>query len=313
MSLHVRWRHGTPLERRQSRDVGSIFAVHRDWLLTGPDFNYEGRCDILRRSDGQLLRALNTDDGTVYCAYIDPSDGRTVLTGLTDGTVRLWDATTGACRLVLRANRRRYSIRLVHMSKSRIVAFCEFHAVKLWDRATGDLIREYEGGEVDFNIISAHGDCVAEIGLDGTIQLWNVETDQRRQLVVQSMDLVETLVGALQYDGVYIAVYAPGARAIHVWDSETGALIFELQVGMSTFLTFSISCGLLATLSRRENEASEVEVWDLKSGLKVQHLESEGDQLSNIHMDPRGFVSCTLRATLLMWDFGDGIPHADDF
>jgi eukaryotic-like serine/threonine-protein kinase len=82
------------------------------------------------------LRAVFTHDATVDCVAFSP-DGKTVLTGSSDSTARLWNAATG----------RPLGIPMTHQSAVQAVAFCPDgktvltgsldKTARLWDATTG--------------------------------------------------------------------------------------------------------------------------------------------------------------------------------
>src|SRR3990170_1404202 len=110
----------------------------------------------------------------------------------------------------------------------RIVTASHDRTAKIWDTATGQLIRTLQGHR---NVVCAasfspDGQRVVTASRDGTAKIWDVATGQ----------LIHTLQG--HQGGVYSASFSPDGRWVvtasddhtaRIWDAATGQVIHTLQ------------------------------------------------------------------------------------
>jgi WD40 repeat protein len=100
-------------------------------------------------------------------------DGSEIISGNGDGTLKLWDASTGELTLTFTGHTR--SVHAVAFSPdgSRIVSSSQDQTVKLWDAGTGDEILTLEGQSGDSSDLafSPDGSRIVSGGDDG-IKLW---------------------------------------------------------------------------------------------------------------------------------------------
>lgn len=103
------------------------------------------------------------------------TDGTRVLSGSEDGTMKLWDAATGA---LLRTFGDRNSIGSVAFSPDGARVLSGAGDAKLWDAATGALLRTFEGDEYPVTSVafSPDGTRILSDSLDGTLKLWDAAT-----------------------------------------------------------------------------------------------------------------------------------------
>ncbi|KAI9343261.1 hypothetical protein DFJ73DRAFT_841754 [Zopfochytrium polystomum] len=293
-SLHRRWRSGQPpVLRCLPLSALNVSAVNRDWIaLRGLQ-----RLQIVKRSDGSCLRTLH-DLGLLNYTVVDPN-GRGVLVasyafsffsrGLNPepAKLKLVNAATGQYRLLLPWHQP--TVRLLHLTKTRILAVCCIGKTTVWDRASGRLMHNYEPEDFDAVAVGAHSDHVAMLTRSSMIKLWNIDTGRQDTLATQ-VDiggLQDEKLPLLEYDGYHIALHFPTSKGMSLDGSRLAALFCE------------------------ENSAAKVLVWDLESGLKLHHIEISGLPPFRVTMDRLSVIAAT-RDSLRIWDFGTGTPFADD-
>ncbi|KAJ5198747.1 uncharacterized protein N7498_007864, partial [Penicillium cinerascens] len=155
-------------------------------------------------------------------------DGRLLVSGSGDMTVRVWDPATGALIQTLEGHSD--SVHSVAFSPDgRLLASgSEDQTVRLWDPATRTLTQTLEdhSGSIRSVSFSPDGRLLASSSEDQTVRLWEIETGSLTQTLKGHSSLVEPV--AFSSDGRRLASGSYD-QTVRLWDAATGALIQILE------------------------------------------------------------------------------------
>lgn len=141
---------------------------------------YTGKIGEYRRTNGGNSRAVTVATGAIMGAAFDRKGGR-IVTGGTDGMVRIWSSASGQQLHTLKGHKGRVYMVRFNGSGDRVVSNGWDGTVRLWNAENGELIETLNGmpknvGKVDFGpggtiVVSDRRDNVRVWSFDGGVKL----------------------------------------------------------------------------------------------------------------------------------------------
>jgi WD40 repeat protein len=256
----------------------------------------------------QLLFTMSHGD-TVYRAVFSP-DGSRIITAGGDGTVRIWNAATGAPIRALRyqgSGAKQWRYYAVAMS-SHFVAAIDLmgRAAHVWDAETGMQITELDndGSELAALAFSADGHWLATSGGDD-VRVFDTSTWR------QAVTVAGPRVRSLSFDptGLRLAVGTYDGIA-SIWEIPSGVRVRCLrEAGESVdAIAFSRDGMLVATGSRDGTE----QVWDATSGGLRAQFNWHHDKIYAVEFSPTDnlMLSAGADGAVVVSNVATGMPVA---
>jgi RNA polymerase sigma factor (sigma-70 family) len=236
-------------------------------------------------------------------------DGRVVVTGAHDKTVRVWDAATG--KELRRFEEPDIVLAVAVSPDGKTVATADAgrsSTVRLRDLATGKELRRFQGQMPIFHVLFApDGKTLAALEpINGgspvsKVHLWDVGTGRLRQLPA----LAEYVWGAAFSPDSQLLATA-NQEQFHVWDLATGKPLdrFEGNACYTTGVCFSGDGKTLATQGD-----STIRLWDVGSGKEARA--DDGGHRGAVHAlafspDGRSVITAGRDGTLRLWESATG-------
>ncbi|KAH6667462.1 vegetative incompatibility protein HET-E-1 [Halenospora varia] len=232
-------------------------------------------------------------------------DGKRIVSGSYDETVRLWDAATGAALQTLEGHFYYVSSVAFSPDSKRIVSGSDDETVRLWDAATGAALQTLEGhfSSVSSVAFSPDGKRIVSGSDDKTVRLWDAATGA----VLQTLEGHSFSVTSVAFspDGKRI-VSGSDDETVRLWDAATGAALQTLE-GHSYYVTsvaFSPDGKRIVSGSRDKT----VRLWDAATGAALQTLEGHSYYVTSVAFSPDGkqVVSGSGDKTVRLWDAATG-------
>ena len=243
-------------------------------------------------------------------------NGRRIVSGAWDGTLRVWDARTREC-FGSRATGSERILALAADPSGRWFATAEPKHLRLWNPDTAEITAELplggagrradDAGDVVALSTSRDGELLAARTFKGVRILRTRDGTVDREIPIGRSGHRSTI--ALSPDGRWVAADA-GPKQITVWDRASGAVVARLlgHSGDVESLAFSPSGALLASGSTD----TTVRLWETASWTQTFVLAGHTDRVYSLAFSPDGsrLASGSNDATIRVWQPSDGVARA---
>ena len=165
-------------------DICKTFGVSTVWGY-GRYFENYPQSDAVRLElewketvkKNKLPRDLNGHSSSVHACAISP-DGKFIVSGSSDNTIKIWDAAKAECILTLQGHTRLVHACAISPDGKFIVSGSFDNTIKIWDVAKAKCIRTLQGHSdwVLACAISPDGKLIVSGSSDKTIKIWDAET-----------------------------------------------------------------------------------------------------------------------------------------
>ena len=204
--------------------------------------------------------------GTVFALAVTP-DGKRIVSGSGDNTIRVWDLETGAAiGKPIEGHESAVNAVAVTPDGKRIVSGSADNTIRVWDLETGAAIgKPIEGHERAVNAVTVtpDGKRIVSGSYDSTIRVWNLETGAAIGKPIEGhKKLVSSIV--VTPNGKHI-VSGSYDSTIRVWDMETGAAIGTPFEGHKSWV-YAVAVTPDGKRIVSGSKDRTIRVWDLKTG-----------------------------------------------
>lgn len=276
------WNATTGEHKRTIKDhYGRISGVEfsRDGsLLASWSLSYEDKTIRLWNvAPGRNIQTLTGNNNLIGSVIFSP-DGETLISGGQDGTVLIWDVSTGKHKTLtdqgVDTERHAYSnpkmVLMFNSDGSKLATGDKNGIIRLWDASTWKEEQALEGHANAITSIDFSPDdrSIASTGKDGTVRLWDIDTGQQIQSISGDREIFWYVM--FYPNGLPLVTEVAGMHSlydseiINLWDLRTGEIIKTLS-GHSrdiTSLSFSDDGNTLVSTSFMDDTML---LWDLSS------------------------------------------------
>ncbi|MFI5364282.1 MAG: TIR domain-containing protein [Candidatus Binatia bacterium] len=238
-------------------------------------------------------------------AYAYSLDGKRVLSGADDSTVRLWDLETGRCLRVLEGHTATVWSVVWNADQRRAVSGADDKAVRLWDLETGRCLRVLVGHTLGINCLALGTDQrrVLSGADDSTVRLWDLETGQSLRVLEGHTGIVWSVAWNADQRR---SLSGAQDKTVRLWDVETGQCLRVLKGHTDAVRSVALSADQRRALSGAKDKT--VRLWDLETGQCLRVLEGHTGGVRSVawSADQRLALSGAEDGSVLLWHVETG-------
>lgn len=277
------------------------------WITTKPFIDEEwGSCLTTLGGHGENIRGIAWFDDTLLASVSD------------DGTVKIWNSTTGQCQATFEIHNTSVTSIAWSTDRTRLASGSDNGTVKIWDPTTGQCqaISKGHGGHGNYvrSISwSTDGTRLAFHSSDHTIKIWDPTTGQYQcQIILQNNDNLTNSNDGLT--GVWYKVAwstndfrvasGSGDGIIKIWDLTTGhcQAMFETPESI-----YSMAWSPDGTQLASNFEDTTIRTWDIRTGQCQATLEvGFGVTSLSWSADSTQLAVGNSEGTIKIWDLTTG-------
>ena len=253
---------------------------------------------------GPLIRTLAGHTNLVTAVAVSP-DGKTIVSGSRDHTVKVWDLATDRELRTLKGHTDSVDAVAVTPDGCTIISGSRDKTVKVWDLASGRDLRTLRGHNrrVTAVAVTPDGCTIISGSRDKTAKVWDLATG--RELRTLAGHTYGVTAVAVTPDGTTI-VSGSRDHIVKVWDLATGRELRTLTGHTGSVTAVAVTPDGKTIVSGSVDKT--VKVWDLATGRERRTLTGHTGSVTAVAVTPDGktIVSGSENGTVKVWDLATG-------
>lgn len=259
---------------------------------------------LATRESPELVRELVGHAGWVNACAVTP-EGRHVVSGSDDRTLKVWDLATGQAVTTLEGHASGVLACSITPDGRHVVSASSDNTLKVWDLAAGREVTALIGhaAPVSACAVTPDGRRVVSASDDRTLKVWDLMTG--RAVATLEGHAAGVNACAVAQDGHHVVSGAED-RLIKIWDIETGREAASLVGHASGVILCSLTRDGRRVVSGDRDRT--LKVWDLETKRAVTSIAGHSNWTRScaVTVDGHSVVSGAADRTLKIWDLESG-------
>ncbi len=252
----------------------------------------------------QHVRTLNANVGPIWAAAFSP-DGKSLLTGIEDGAVKIWDVEAGRVKATLNAHGAPVWTVVYNEKGDRFASASDDGAAKVWDSATNKelhMLKHDADSGVKALAFSPDGTRIVTGTRNGKLIIWDAQTGDVFKKTRGHLGTIMSL--AYSRDGKTIAS-ASGDKSIKLWDA--GTLQEQLTLTGHTGSVYSVAISPDGKTIASGSWDRTVRLWDADTGNLLRSLSGHSQDVWSVAFAPDGATLASVDdRTVKIWETATG-------
>jgi len=236
------------------------------------------------------------------------ADGTRILSGSSDGTMKLWDRASGDCLVTFEGTHSELNpIHAVALSKdgTRALSGHNDSMIRLWDTATGEHLKDIRGHDGIVNCLAflQEGRKIISGSQDHLIKLWETNSGLCLATFQGHSDMVTSL--SLSADEEYL-LSGSCDTSIILWEVRAGRKIDARKDSDRVVAAVSLSEDGKKALTGSYDKS--MKLWDLSSSRRLTTFQGHENTVISVALtaDGKWALSAGLDQRLKIWDLEKG-------
>jgi len=234
------------------------------------------------------------------------ADGRRILSGSWDRSLRLWDVESGECLQVFKGHTNSVKSLAFTSDGRRALSGSGDKPIRVWDVDSGRCLRMLRGHTATVHSVDLDSDGRHAISGSGdeTLRLWDVDSGKCLRVLTGHAGPVYGV--NLRTDGRQV-ISCSSDRTLRLWDVDSGLCLRALEGHTGAINSVALSADGRHAISGSEDKT--LRLWDVDSGLCLRVLEGHTDAINSVALsaDGRHAISGSEDKTLRLWDVDSGL------
>ncbi|GMR59706.1 hypothetical protein PMAYCL1PPCAC_29901 [Pristionchus mayeri] len=301
---------GTCIFKGHDDHVITCLQLQNDMIVTGSDDNtlkVWSINDPVASSRGgderttHLKHTLIGHSGGVWTSQVS-SDGKYIVSGSTDRSVRVWSSETGAQLHALQGHTS--TVRCMALHGKILVSGSRDTTLRVWNIETGECLQHLIGHLAAVRCVQFNGVKVASGAYDFTVKIWDVVSGECVHTLQGHTNRVYSLLMDTDRD---VVVSGSLDTTIRVWNMTTGMCIANLVGHTSLTSGMQLRGDILVSC----NADSYIRVWNIRDNQCIHRLGGlqNGHQsaITSLQFLDNGLVATSSDdGTVKLWDVTKG-------
>jgi GTPase SAR1 family protein len=264
----------------------------------------------------QARMVLQGHTGAVWAVAVTP-DGKTVVSGSWDRTLKVWDLATGHCRATLEGHTDRVNGIAVTPDGKTIISGSDDKTLKVWDLATGQCRAILIDHATDIMSLAVTPDgktlilgyrCKSGGPHEEVLKVWDLDRGRCRAILKGH---THNVLGVTVTPDGKTVVSGSIDTTLKIWDLETEQCGATLEGHTSGVYSVAVTPDVKTVISGSGDET--LKVWDLATGQCRATFEGHTGGVISVAVTPDGktVVSGSKDKTVRVWDLSKLGPSVE--